>query len=368
MKKAPFLLLFFVCSSLAAQSPSKGRLVEEIVARVNNEIITASDLQRARNSVQDEAKQDCPNCTPQQLRALVADKDKNVLRDLIDQSLLVQRAKDMSINVEPEVVKRLDQIRQQNNIPTMEELEKKVSESGISFEDFKANIRNGMLTQEVIRREVGSHIIIGRDEVQKYYDEHKKEFQRPEQVVLAEIFVSTEGKKEEEIPELEKKARNLLERVKKGEDFNELAKRHSDGSTAKAGGELGVFERGQLSKELEDVVFKLNKGQLTDIIRTKTGLLFLKVEQRYDAGLQPLDKVEPEIMNRLYSGRMEPALRKFLQTLRQESYVVVKPGYADTAAVASTPIQEVEPVPDEAKEKKGKRSFPIIGRRKKEGS
>ena len=363
--KWPFLFIFFVCAQLAAQT--KGRVVEEIVARVNNEVITASDLHRARSALQDEAKQECRNCSPQQLQVIAAEKEKNLLRDLIDQSLLVQRAKDLGIGVEPEVVKRLDQIRQQNVIGSMEELEKRVNESGLSFEEFKANIRNNLMTQEVIRREVGSKIIIGREEVQKYYEEHKNEFQRPEQVYLRELFVSTEGKKEAEIPDLEKKARGLLERVKKGEDFAELAKRYSDGTTAKSGGELGVFERGQLAKDIEQVVFKLNKGQMTDVIRTKTGFLILKVEQRFEAGLQPPEKVENEVMNRLYADKMEPGLRSYLQTLRRDSYVVVKPGYVDTAAVASTPILEVQATPEEDKKKKGKRRFPLFGKRKKEG-
>ena len=359
------ILVFPASLRLVAQT--KGRLVEEIIVRVNNEIITLSDLDRARNSLQEEARQDCRNCSPEQLRLMLADREKNLLRDLIDQSLLVQRAKDMGINVETDLVRRLDQIRQQNSIASMEELERKVNESGTSFEDFKNTIRNQFLTQEVVRREVGSRIIIDRQEIQKYYEEHKKDFLRPEQVYLREIFVNTEGKKESEIPELEKKAQTLLERVKKGEDFAELAKRYSDGTTAKSGGELGVFQRGQLAKDIEDVVFKLNKGQMTDVTRTKTGFLVLRVEQRFEAGMQPLDKVENEITNRLYSQKMDPAMRRYFQTLREESYVVVKPGYVDTAAVASAPIEEVTPGQEEAKSKKGKRSFPLIGKRKKTG-
>ncbi len=362
--KWPFFLICLVCTHLAAQQ--KAKVVEEIIARVNNEVITNSDLQRAQSTVQEEAKQDCPKCTPQQLQIMVTEKQKNVLRDLIDQSLLVQRAKDMGINVEADVVKKLDQIRQQNNLPDMDALDKALTSQGLSAEEFKSNIRNGMLTQDVIRREVGSRLIIAKDEIQKYYNEHRSEFQRPEQVYLREIFVSTEGKTEAEIPELEKKAKNLRERVQKGEDFAELARRYSDSKTAKSGGELGVFERGQLSKDIEDIVFKMNKGQVTDVIRTKTGFLFLKVEQRFEAGLQPVEKVEGEISNRIYMDKMEPALRSYLQTLREDSYVVVKPGYVDTAGVSSTPIQEVAATPDEEKPaSKGKRSFPLIGKRKK---
>src|SRR5712692_10179408 len=185
------LFIFLICSRLAAQT--KGHVVEEIVARVNNEIITVTDLQRARNSLEDEAKQECRNCSPQQLQLLITEKGKNLLRDLIDQSLLVQHAKDLGISVEADVVKRLDQLRQQNGIATMEDLEKKINESGISFEDFKANIRNNLLTQEVIRRARPSQTHNRREQREKNSEEHTQESRRPQQVVLREIFVTTDG-------------------------------------------------------------------------------------------------------------------------------------------------------------------------------
>lgn len=363
MKKINFLLLvFLVGTPLAAQEG--GKVVEDIVARVNNEVITLSDLRRARSTADEEVRQECPRCTPEQLQALIGDKDKNALRDLIDQSLLVQRAKDMSVSVESDLVKRLDQIRQQNNLPDMEALEKAVSSQGTNFEDFKNNLRNHLLTEMVIGREVSSRIMVDKSAIQQYYNEHKSEFVRPEQVYLREIFVSTEGKTEAEIPALEKKANDLLEKLKNGDDFAQLAKRHSDGSTAKQGGDLGIFKRGELAKELEDAAFPLKKNEYTGVIRTKQGFLFLQVQEHYDAGQQPLAKVEPEIMNKLYQGKMEPALRKYLKTLREESYVVVKPGYVDSAGITGTPIQEVQAQPEESKIKKGHKKFGVFGKRK----
>src|SRR6202140_5901925 len=132
--------------------PNSGRVVEEIIARVNNEIITRSEYEKARAAAAEEAKQDCQgHCTPEQQEIATEDRQKNALRDLIDQSLLVQRGKDMGISVEPEVIKKLDQIRIQNNLGSMEELEKAVASQGLNWEDFKSNIRNGILTQRVIR-------------------------------------------------------------------------------------------------------------------------------------------------------------------------------------------------------------------------
>lgn len=325
------------------KASEKKRVVEEIVARVNNEIITLSDMGRARASVSDEVRQDCQNCTPAQIEVAIKDKQQNLLRDLIDQSLLVQKGKDLNLNVEPDVVKQMDRVRQQNKLKDMDELDNKLRESGIVPEDYKSQIRNQILTQDVIRHEVGSRIVTGRDDIKKYYELHQKEFVRPESVFLSEFFLSTEKKSEEEIPKIEVKAKAYLDRIKKGEDFEELAKRYSEGTTAKEGGSLGSFQRGQLSKEIEDQVFKLKRNEMTDVIRTKTGFLILKVDQSFEAGQQPLEKVEPEIQNRLYYEKMQPQLRLYLAHLREESYVVVKPGYVDSAAVASTPIIEAEP-------------------------
>lgn len=344
------------------------RTVEEIIARVNNEIITRSELDKARAAAQEDAKQECQGkCTPEQLRNDIEDREKNTLRDLIDQSLLVQRGKDMGLNVEPEVIKRLDQLRQQNKIDSMEDLEKAVTAQGSNWEDFKNNIRNGLLTQRVISSEVGSHINIGREEIAKYYEDHKKEFVRPEQVALREIEVSTEGKKDEELPELKKKAETALKRVKDGEDFGEIAKRFSDSSTSKQGGFLGVYKRGELSKELEEIVFKMKKNELTDVMDTKQGYLVLQVLERYEAGEQPLSKVENEIMDHLYSERMEPAMRQYLKTLREQSYVVIKPGYQEIAGGGNSEIQEVSATPEANKNKKGHKKYLLFGKKSASG-
>jgi peptidyl-prolyl cis-trans isomerase SurA len=353
----------------AAKKPAvtvdpNAKTVEEIVARVNNEIITRSELDKAKASAADDAKQECSGrCTPEQLQTQIEDRQKNALRDLIDQSLLVQRGKDMGISVEPEVIKKLDQIRIQNNLSSMEDLEKAVSTQGLNWEDFKDNIRKGLLTQRVISQEVGSHITIGKEEVQKYYEEHKKDYIRPEQVGLREIEVSTEGKKDSELPDLKKKAETALKRVKDGEDFGEIAKRFSDGSTAKQGGFLGIYKRGELSKQLEDVVFTMKKNGLTDVLDTKQGYLILQVLEHYDEGEQPLEKVENEITDHLYSERMEPKLRDYLKTLREQSYVVIKPGYEDAAGGGNSEIQEVSATPEVTKSKKGHKKYLLFGKR-----
>ena len=344
-------------------STGEGRTVEEIIARVNNEIITKSELDKARNAAEEDARQECANrCTSEQLQAAIEDGQKYSLRNLIDQSLLSQRGKDMGVNVEADVVKQLDQIRISNKLPDMDALEKAVTAQGLNWDDFKANIRNRALTQLVVGREVGSHITIGREDAKKYYEEHKKEFERPEQVALRAIEIKTEGKTEAQIADLKKKADDILKKLNDGEDFSELAKRRSDGATAAQGGYLGVYKRGELSKELEDQVFNMKKNQLTPVIETKQGFLILQVLEHYAEGEQPFEKVEPEIMDRLYSQRMEPAMREYLKTLREQSYVVVKPGYQEMAGGGNSEIQEVNTSPENTKEKKGHKKYILFGK------
>ena len=344
--------------------PNAGKTIEEIIARVNNEIITFTEYQKARQTAEDDAKQECQGrCTPEQLQADIADRQKNTLRDLIDQSLLVQRAKDMGVNVKPDVIKQLDQIRKQNRLDSIEALEKAVTSEGMNWEDFQSNIENHLLTQRVIGNEVGSHINITDEEITKYYEAHKSEFVRPEQVALREIEVSTQNKKPEELPDLKKKAETALKRIQDGEDFAEIAKRFSDSSTKDQGGFLGVYKRGELAKELEDKVFSMKKNELTAVMETKQGYLVLQVLEHYDEGQQSLAKVRNEINEKLYSERLEPSMREYLKTLREQSYVIIKPGYQDIAGGGSSEIQEVSTTPEVSKQKKGPKKFLLFGKR-----
>ncbi len=368
-KAARFAAAALVCTGLLSVCPdglsaqttnTKGTVIEEIIARVNNEIITLSDYNKAMKAVPQDTQQNC-GCTGAQLQTAIAEAQKNVLRDMIDQQLLIQRAKDMNIDVTNDVVKELDNLRKQNNLATIDDLQKAVEQEGLSWDDFKQQITNRALTQEVIGQEVGQQVDIGPEDVQAYYNAHKSEFNRPEEVVLSEIFLSTQGKTGADIDAVKKRADDLRTRAENGEDFATLAKRYSeDPQTAPSGGELGVYQRdGSLSKAIEDAVFALQKGQITEPIQVKSGFIIVRVDQHYQAGLQPFDVVRDEIRNKLSEQQMEPAMRKYLAQLREESYVWVKPGYTDTAAIpGATVIQEVAPTPD-VPDKKSRKKIPL---------
>jgi len=217
----------------------------------------------------------------------------------------------------------------------MDELAEAAKGQGVQFEDFKQNMKNQILTQLVIRNEVQPKVQVTKEEERKYYAEHQKDFQHPERVRLSEILVSTDKVQPGDqagVAEVAQKAQQLLEQVRGGAAFDEIAKKGSDGPTAAQGGDLGYFKRGTLARELEEKTFAMKAGDASDVVRTKQGFLILKVTEHEQAGVPPLKDVEAEIGDTLYYQKLQPALREYLTKLREDAYIDVRPGYVDTGA------------------------------------
>jgi peptidyl-prolyl cis-trans isomerase SurA len=319
------------------QSPYGGVTVEDIVAHVNDRIITQSDYDRAMKEADDEAKQH--GATMQQ----ISEGHRDLLRTLIDQQLWLSKGKELGIDGDTELIKRLDEIRKQYNLATMEDLEKAAKEQGVSFEDFKANIRNQIITQDVMREEVGRKIQFTQGEVERYFEAHKQEYVKPESVQLSEILVSTGADPDDKakVDAGKAKADDIEAKLHAGGDFAQLAKSSSDGTTAADGGVFGTFRRGELgAKVFEDATFGLKSGQYTDPIRTRQGYIIFKVDQHIPGGVPAFKDVESQVEQNFYFARMEPAMREYLTQMREEAYIETKPGYVDSGASP----KEVKPV------------------------
>ncbi|MGH9587849.1 MAG: peptidyl-prolyl cis-trans isomerase [Acidobacteriaceae bacterium] len=309
------------------ETPYPGKPVEEIIARVNDQVVNTSDYNRALQDLEQQAQQH--QWTEQQLM----DQKHNLLRDLIDQQLLLSRGKQLNITGETELVKQLDAMRKQYHLDSMEDLQKAAEAQGVSWEDFKATMRNHIISQMVIRDEVGSKINITPSEMKAYYDAHKDEFNQPEQERLSEILIPTaDPDNAAQVAEAKKKADDAEAKLKGGEDFATLAKAVSGGVTAGSGGDLGEWRRGQLAKVFEDDTFGLKVGQFTEPIRTKQGWVILKVMEHTPGGIQPLKEVEPEVENAIGMEKMQPALRAYLTKLREAASIDIMGGYEDSGA------------------------------------
>ena len=224
-----------------------GFVVEDVVAHVNDLIISRSDVERAEQALAEENKQ--ANASP----AEAAERQKNLLRDMIDKQLLLSRGKELGINADADVTRRLDDIRKQNHLDTMEDLERAARQQGVSYEDFKAGIRDNIITQMVVRDEVGRRLQMTQGQEQAYYEAHKQDFMQPEQIKLSEILIPTAPDATDAgIAQAQAKAEGLEAQLKSGADFDALAKANSGGPTAAQGGELGMYKRGALGQVLED--------------------------------------------------------------------------------------------------------------------
>src|SRR5262252_7957071 len=180
--RLPLILIVLACMPALAA----GQVVEEIIARVNNQIITRSEFNRNKDQLRDEIKAQDPNNADK----IYTQKEKDVLRDLIDQQLLLEKGKDLGITADTDLIKQLDQMRKDMHLDSMEALEKEAEKQGVSWEDFKQQQRNRIITQKVMGQEVGGHLSISKEEAQKFYDEHKDEMQHAEFIRLSEILIT----------------------------------------------------------------------------------------------------------------------------------------------------------------------------------
>lgn len=331
MQFRPFSACLLICSAGTALHANGPVVVDEIIAKVNGDIITRSEVDRDRKTLETELR--ARGATGSQLDQQVNERGKDILRERIDGLLLVQKGKELGISVDGEVSKQLADMQVQSKLSDPEKFQALIREqTGMPFEDYKSEMRNYFLRQRVIREMVGRDITIPRAEQQKYYEEHKGDFVREEQIFLREILLSTEGKSEAQLAAIEKKAKDLSARARKGERFSELAKANSDSVTKDEFGMLPPFKEGELDKNIRGVVWDQPRGFVSDPIKLANGFLILRVEEHHKAGQASFEEVENEIMEKLYMKEFQPGVRKMLTALRTDAFLELKPGYVDTGA------------------------------------
>lgn len=329
--KAVILGVILATIATAAVPPAFGRreLIDRIIARVNEEIITQRQFDAEKEKLRAQLSQQYSGAD---LNGQYQAQEKNLLRDMIDQDLLVQKAKDLNINVETTLVQRLDQIRKQMHLDSIQDLENEVEKQGLIWEDFQNNIRRRIETQQVIEQQVGSRIMVTQGEARKYFNEHRKDFASPGGVDLAEIQVSNQ---KQGATVAEQRAKAALAMLQTGAKWQDVVKKYSDGPNANSGGDVGFFPKGSLLPEIAKAIQNLDVNDTSGLVTTQNGYLIVKLLQRRSAGAPRFEEVQQQVDNALYEQKMQPALRDYLTTLRKESYIWKAPGYVDTGAPAS---------------------------------
>lgn len=334
---AAIILLITLFGASTAMAQTKN--IEQIVAWVNNDIILKSEYETRMAQIREDLSQPPPRgrgLQGAQLETAYNDQSKKVLQQLIDETLLMQQAKDMGLSADLEILKTMERLRQERKLGSLEALEKEIVAQGYTIDEFKQNIRTQYLDSQVLQREVYPRVVVTNDEVHKYYDAHVKDFDRPSGIRIREITIITENRGPEEIASQRKKAEEALAAVKKGDDFGEIAAKYSESQTAQEGGDLGFFVKGELAPVLEGVANKLEKGQVSDIIALSGAFMIIKLDDKHNGGILPFELAQKEVTDVLWQQAIQPKIREFLTKLRTEGFVKTADGYIDAGAPQKT--------------------------------
>ncbi len=320
------LVLCLIALPLAAQDDQGERLLDEIVAKVNQDVVTMTDLEKElrllRLTLQEEIKD------PTQLEEAFQRRKRGLLKSLIQNRLMLQKAEELGLtaNVDGEVNQALEQMRQQMGIPSLEVLEQLLEQRGTNLREYRENLKEQMVTSWLIQQSVYSKITLLTPEIEEYYRSNPEQFTEPARVTLAEIVFLSEGKTADQLRILAEEAHGRLE---SGIPFEEVAADYSDGPTAARGGSIGDFKEGSLAEQVESAISQLEPGQHTDVIETDYGLVIFKVLSREERQVKPMEEVGDQIRQRLYQSKAQPELKEFLEDLIEQSYIYVAPKYKE---------------------------------------
>jgi peptidyl-prolyl cis-trans isomerase SurA len=334
------LLPCVVGALLFASGLSAQTVVDEIVAKVNSDIILKSDLDRQLEILR--ADLQAQGVPAPDLASTMGTLTPNILRDLIDEHLLVQKAAEYGLETEAnlQVLRTMDSIREQNGFETIEDLEEAILNQGDTPEGIRESIRRQYLSEQVLNYEVRSRVIATTDELREYYDAHLADFDRPRGVNLAEIAKVVGGRTRAEAEEIRAEMEAILARVRDGEDFFQIALEESESTTAPAGGVLGYFEDGMLGPEFEEAASTLERNQISDIFEVGDALVIIRLLERHDGGILSFESARTEIDNIVSQEKAVPRIREYLTRLRRDGFVEVREGYVDTGAGDDVDVAE----------------------------
>ena len=304
------------------------QIVDEVAVVVNDDIILKSDIENRIQMVAASLREQQIQGAEAQ-RAL-ADAEANVVRDLIDEALLLQKAEEYDIDPTVAVLQQMDSLREDVGLETMDELYQAIEAQGDSVQEFEEAIATQYLTQQVLNQEVVFRIQITTEELRARYDAELESWDRPEGVAIQEIVFGKEGR---DIAEVRQRAEEVLLRARDGEDFQRLAFEESESPTSRSGGDIGYVARGSLREEYEAVAYDLRRNQISEIIELPNALAIIRLVERHEGGLLPFALAREDIGLTIQEERSPAAIREYLRELRRESFIELQDGYVDSGAV-----------------------------------
>jgi peptidyl-prolyl cis-trans isomerase SurA len=302
----------FILTSIGI-APAASVSVDRIVAVVNNEVITSSELKEAVA----EAKSPQPPLQAQQ----------EMLKKMIEKKLQFQYAKKKGISVSPEELQAaLQDIEKRNNFSDEQALKDALAAEHIAFEKYKSDLKEQLLLLKLVNREVRSGILIEESELLDYYNQHPDSFSQPGSFKVSQIFFDLPASaKPSEESDIKAKTQRVLVLLQKGGNFQELAKQYSEGPEGPSGGNLGYFKTGQLFPALDQAISKLEVGQFSGIIQSPGGFHIVRLDEKKPAEPKSFESVKDTVREAVYQQRSEELYEEWIKDLWANAYVEIKP-------------------------------------------
>lgn len=301
---------------------NKKNVTNAIVAVVNDEIITLHDVNREAQPAVSEAEKKAALDDAARSRIRRAALDR-----LIERKLTGQKIKELNITVsEEEIRQAIDDVRKQNSIPSEEALVAALAAQGLSFDQYRAQLKEQIEKLKLVSIEVRAKVHVGETEMRDYYAANLPKYTEEESYRARHIFFKTgEKATPEEIQKTKATALSVLADARDGKDFAELAKKFSEDPAArKDGGDLGSFKKGDMQPELEKSILSLKPGEVSDLVTTPIGFHIIKLEARVAGTTRPFESVKAEIEEILYRKKSEERFSLWAKELRGKASVEIR--------------------------------------------
>jgi len=318
--------------NLAEPQPAE-EPAESVAVTVNGVDITEAELQKIIKPQLERMAQQGKQLTPAFAQAIEKQLRQQAIDRIIIGLLLDEKVKEANIVLtEEEVINQIKEILAAQRPPlSLEEYKNKAAEYGQSFDEVKEQIRKGMAYQKVVEAQWAGKINITEEDAKKYYDENPAQFEVKEQVRASHILIKPDTTDPNADPNQAKaqakaKIQGLLEQIKNGADFAELAKANSDCPSAAQGGDLNFFARGQMAPPFEKAAFELEVGKVSDIVETKFGYHIIKVTDRKDASTTSFEQARNDLIKKLTQKKQTELTNKYIESLKAAANIVYPPG------------------------------------------
>ena len=313
MKKTvrSILVILFVVSMVEA------RTVDRILAKINDEIITQSELSREMEPIRKEIMSKISG--PQQ-EAELKKAEEQILNSLIESALIYQKAVEMEYNAQAEerVDSYIQELMKANNIRDTDELENALAQEGQSLKTYREQIERQIISSDLVNDFINSRINLLTPEIERYYQNHQADFTTPEEVTLSEIILDATNAED-----AKGRADDIARRINEGESFAVLAGQYSKGTTAGKGGDIGTYIVDKLNPETREVIANVRDGEISTPQKSNEGFIIYRVDARKPTEVKPLDEVRDTIKNILYQQKRMPEYDRFITQLKEDAYIQI---------------------------------------------